>query len=110
MIGQAKMLSAVLAAIAPFVGGTLLIGTITHGFAQGWLFDETTLATVSARVVLLWIPVVWAASYATDPQDRSAMYVIVAILVAVPVVFVSLVGFKIAIAAFFFLLLLSTAP
>lgn len=101
------MFSAVLTMVAPFVGGTIWVCTIVHGLASGWLIDETTLATVTARVVLLWIPMVWVAWGAADPSKRLALCAVIAVIVAMPVIFISLIGIKFSLVLFLFLLFIS---
>lgn len=100
------MFSAMLALFAPSVGGTLLICTIAHGLASGWLVDETTPATVAARVVLLWIPVVWMFWGAVDSSEKLTLCVFAVVPVAVPVILISLIGLKLSVALLLFVLLL----
>jgi len=114
MIGQAKMFSAVAVEIAPYVCGSLLVGTVAHGIGQGWLI-ETTVATVAARVVLLWIPAIWVSLSLFKPQGKLGklgklgVCIITLVVVAVPVIIASLIGIKMSVELALLMLLVRAA-
>lgn len=69
--------------------------------------DETTVAVGASWTVLLWLPAIWVFWDVEDPSERLWAHGGALVVVAVPVIVVSLIGFKLSAALLLLMLFMS---